>query len=71
MGHQRTKMNRVHMLKKFFLGNDGSIYEVKNPCFPVEHLPFKEDSLREGDWFAMYSLVLMGHRVECVVHAHV
>ena len=38
-------MNRVHML----FDNDRPSYEVKNPCF-LCRLPFKEDSLGEGEW---------------------
>ena len=35
------------------LGNDGPSYKVKNSCFLVDwscRIPFKEDSLREGEW---------------------
>ena len=35
------------------IGNGGPSYEVKNPCFLIDwscRLPFKEDSLREGEW---------------------
>ena len=49
-----TTKNRMHTLKKKFLATTGlASYEVENPCFLIDwscHLPFNEDTLREGEW---------------------
>ena len=49
----------VHIRMRWSISNK-PIYEVKNSCFRVNwncRLPFKEDSLREGEWVCHENII--------------